>query len=821
MNQNFHFKKSILLIAVMCSTILVNAQRWEKVYTQTAGGFTWPTHHTIQQTKDLGYVIAADSSGKKGQVIKTDCNGDIQWKRSYNFFTTTSSIHELEDGGYIVSAAVRTTSFPPKSYDKLVRLNKFGDTLWTKSQGINEDGIRCAVTTFDKGFLIQTANRLIKRDSVGTLIWSKSVVMQYQWIVQTADSGFIAAADSLMVPRLIKFDKNGNRIWLKPYIGKPQMFCVQQTLDGGYIAVGGDTLATVIKTDMHGDILWTRSFSTAKQKKQVHSALSIVQTPDGGYAFTCSKDLYYVYVIKMDGLGNTLWKKEFRPSVIGIINTGIELRGNCIQTTKEGGLIILGNSIGNGAVYLIKTDANGFTMTDKIEGYVYNDLNGNCIIDSGEPKLANKMIHVSPGNIYATTDTNGFYSARTDTGTYSVSLVPTKYWTQVCPNSSSTYSVHFDTLQQNSSANNFGIQRIPNIQDLKISVACGMARVGSNHNINISYENVGSKTMSGSVKLKYDPVVTYSFSAPLQDAHVIDTLTWNFSNLLAGETRTIAAVFNVPANPGLVGIKLSHKAFVFPMVGDTASADNIDSTSRIIRAAYDPNFKEVSPKGIDSAGTINLNDSILSYTIHFQNTGTDTAINVVVRDTIIDKLDITTIEMGASSHKYIYRVYDPRILEITFPKIMLPDSITNEIASHAFVKFKIKQNTTNQPGDVIKNKVDIWFDFNAPVPTEKAINTIATVVGITQINYDENIQVNIYPNPFNESATFVITEQQKPANGYNFAIFDIYGREVQKFQSLSNSFEFFRDRLNTGIYLYQILSKDNTLISTGKVIIAD
>jgi len=257
------------------------------------------------------------------------------------------------------------------------------------------------------------------------------------------------------------------------------------------------------------------------------------------------------------------------------------------------------------------------------------------------------------------------------------------------------------------------------------------------------------------------------------------------------------------------------------MVGDTASADNIDSTSRIIRAAYDPNFKEVSPKGIDSAGTINLNDSILSYTIHFQNTGTDTAINVVVRDTIIDKLDITTIEMGASSHKYIYRVYDPRILEITFPKIMLPDSITNEIASHAFVKFKIKQNTTNQPGDVIKNKVDIWFDFNAPVPTEKAINTIATVVGITQINYDENIQVNIYPNPFNESATFVITEQQKPANGYNFAIFDIYGREVQKFQSLSNSFEFFRDRLNTGIYLYQILSKDNTLISTGKVIIAD
>ncbi len=724
----------------------------------------------------------------------------------------------IKDGGYVVGAH---NNFDISGKDILLRLNKFGDTLWTKSLGISGYQILCVQETFDKGLVMTSSNYVAKRDSLGNLKWKTLGIgnPNFRWVIQTADSGFVASGGVVNSPLLTKFDKNGNISWSKSYIGANAFYSVQQTSDAGYIAVGGDSIISVNKTNSNGDTLWTRSFITTN-RKPLYCAFSITKTPDGGYAFVGTKSENYVWVVKMGVLGNIQWEKEYRAPNIG----NGSIRGEFIETTKDGGFIIFGNSqvpSTSPFFYLIKTDAAGNSYSDKIEGYVYNDLNGNCIKDAGEPKLANKMVYISPGNSYATTDTNGFYSVTTDTGTFSVSLVPITYSNQICPNSPSTYSVHFDTLQQNSSANNFGMQFVPNVQDLKISVACGIAKVGSKHKIDIQYENVGTKTMSGNIKLQYDPLLSFVSASPLQVNQNGDTLDWNFSNLLMGEKRNISVDYNVPANPGLVGSTLHHKALIYPLAMDIVSANNIDTTNRIIKAAYDPNFKEVSPKGIGSVGTINLTDSILSYTIHFQNTGTDTAINIVVRDTITSKLNISSIEAGASSHKYTYRVYDSRILEFTFPKIMLPDSTTNEVESHAFVKFKIKQNAANHPGDVIKNKVDIWFDFNAPVSTKKAINTISITVGITQITYNNNIKVNVYPNPFNESTTFIISEQNKTTNGYNFMVFDIYGREVRKFQTASNSFEFIRDELNAGIYIYRILSKDNSLISTGKIIIID
>ena len=58
--------------------------------------------------------------------------------------------------------------------------------------------------------------------------------------------------------------------------------------------------------------------------------------------------------------------------------------------------------------------------------------------------------------------------------------------------------------------------------------------------------------------------------------------------------------------------------------------------------------------------------------------GTDTAFNVVIRDTLSTDLNIFTVQSDVASHHYEFRMYGPRILEWEFNNIMLPDSNTNE-----------------------------------------------------------------------------------------------------------------------------------------------
>ena len=105
---------------------------------------------------------------------------------------------------------------------------------------------------------------------------------------------------------------------------------------------------------------------------------------------------------------------------------------------------------------------------------------------------------------------------------------------------------------------------------------------------------------------------------------------------------------------------------------------------------FDAQVKRGYPKGYgDSLKIASTTD--LKYHIKFQNVGTDTAIRVVIRDTISPYLDPQFVRPGASSHDYDFEVYDNGILKFTFNNIMLIDSSTNEGASHGFVKYRITQ----------------------------------------------------------------------------------------------------------------------------------
>ncbi len=238
---------------------------------------------------------------------------------------------------------------------------------------------------------------------------------------------------------------------------------------------------------------------------------------------------------------------------------------------------------------------------------------------------------------------------------------------------------------------------------------------------------------------------------------------------------------------------------------------------RIVKGSFDPNDKSVSPVGEGTQGNITLNDQTLDYHINFQNTGNGPAVNIVVKDTLSDKLDISTLEVTGTSHNYILDVMHGNILRWKFNNIMLADSGSNEPASHGWISYRIKQKASNQIGDQIKNTAYIYFDFNPAILTNTTLNTIAAPVGIEKIKRSVTT-VKVYPNPSN--GTMLIEYTIKQSDSGVMKIYDLTGKLVEEYILSSNKNELqINTDLNNGIYLYQVIVNDRIVKSDKLVII--
>lgn len=141
--------------------------------------------------------------------------------------------------------------------------------------------------------------------------------------------------------------------------------------------------------------------------------------------------------------------------------------------------------------------------------------------------------------------------------------------------------------------------------------------------------------------------------------------------------------------------------------------------------SYDPNDKQGLPSGYGPGHYIRPGVE-LEYQIRFQNTGTDTAFNVVIRDTLSGWLDPLSIRPGASSHPYNFQLAGQGTLIFDFQHILLPDSNVNESGSHGFVQFRVRPRSDTPLETDILNNAAIYFDFNDPVIT----NTTAHRIGV-------------------------------------------------------------------------------------------
>ncbi len=70
----------------------------------------------------------------------------------------------------------------------------------------------------------------------------------------------------------------------------------------------------------------------------------------------------------------------------------------------------------------------------RISGSVYMDTDGDCTQDITEPGIPRRIVEVTPGPVYTTTDAQGGYVQFVEPGTYSVATVPYLHWTNGCSN---------------------------------------------------------------------------------------------------------------------------------------------------------------------------------------------------------------------------------------------------------------------------------------------------------------------------------------------------------------------------------------------------
>jgi uncharacterized repeat protein (TIGR01451 family) len=112
----------------------------------------------------------------------------------------------------------------------------------------------------------------------------------------------------------------------------------------------------------------------------------------------------------------------------------------------------------------------------------------------------------------------------------------------------------------------------------------------------------------------------------------------------------------------------------------------VDIYCGLVTSSYDPNDKTGFPLGVTDTNYIKPNQKI-DYVIRFQNTGTDTAFTVIIRDTLELDFDIFSLRSGVASHPYTFSMFGPRILEWKFSNILLPDSTTDVPGSHGFITF--------------------------------------------------------------------------------------------------------------------------------------
>lgn len=301
----------------------------------------------ITEAGDRGYIVAGQiiQAGTNADtasdilLFKTDENGQLIWSERIDHYYSdqpTSVLNSVNGSIYIASLAT-TTSLPPLYNISLIKCDSIGQTLWSKSIG-----------------------------GGGNKMPSSLILTSDDQLAMAGTSSNSSSGASFF---LAKFDTSGNYSWFKTYVIGFEDTChaVLQTNDGGYMLVGSGGLngndIILIKVDFNGTLQTARSYNLGfGSNKNIDKGIKVLNTSDGGYAIAgrseqVASELPFFFIIKLSQNLVVEWYNTF----------GFQLKqdfASFLQTADHGYLIsgsrrLIGmNGLRN---VLVKTDSSGQT----------------------------------------------------------------------------------------------------------------------------------------------------------------------------------------------------------------------------------------------------------------------------------------------------------------------------------------------------------------------------------------------------------------------------------------------------------------------------
>lgn len=307
------------------------------------------------------------------------------------------AVHQCFDGGYVACGYARSSASTSSTYNYyLLRIDSMGDTLWTHKYYSPENRVAFdVIQTHDSCFVMcgyrgypTSQVHLFKVDANGDSLWA-SEFGNNDWgqsLVETPDHGFMIAGSDFF-----RTDSNGVLIW-NTTNSVNQYMSVVTTPDGGYAMLSsGSWNIYLTRTDSAGDTLWTKAYPGALYNPTNHM---LITTSDGGYAICGVNTSYTAYFIKTDSVGDTLWTRN----IFGYY-------GAAVAETMQGGYAVASSDPASEQIYLTVMDSLGNLL--HIQDYGWNNSWGSL-------EWVQSLAPANDGGFIICGTTNSFYMQATD-----------------------------------------------------------------------------------------------------------------------------------------------------------------------------------------------------------------------------------------------------------------------------------------------------------------------------------------------------------------------------------------------------------------------
>jgi uncharacterized repeat protein (TIGR01451 family) len=430
-------------------------------------------------------------------------------------------------------------------------------------------------------------------------------------------------------------------------------------------------------------------------------------------------------------------------------------------------------------------------------GMVYWDANTNGTRDPAETGYPYSTIASQPDGFIHGVGADGVFAAAQGLGTSTLTAMPyNPYVLSVSPtNHQATFSSMTDVVP----GLDFGVELQAGIEDLKVQLEAPLARPGFESTGWLVCENQGSTVVDAALALQLDPNVVFLSAVPSPASVVGNTVNWAMPALGVGEQRVIPFTVLTTETTAL-GTLITHTATLGNLGTDATPADNSATAWTTAVGSYDPNDKTVSPA--TATGSEAAQGADLTYTVRFQNTGSYQADRVLILDTLDVSLDAQTLRVSAASHAYSWMLLPEGVLRIAFEPIVLPDSASNEPASHGFVRFTVRTVPGLPEGTVVPNSASIIFDSNEPIHTLPCLFSIGTPNVVAE---NSRGQWTVSPNPVMDVVQLrAANDSRGPIRAM---VTDVFGRPLHASNAMAPRADLNVEHLPAGAYV--IIVDDN------------